>query len=104
MGSHCEACFENASRTTVSVDCCEQTTQGLGKPIIFSASPGDILKIDIDFDDFNFYRFTITTEDNSNNNYYEVRSVADFLLLQQALIKKYNLKLNSARPDYRDFW
>lgn len=104
MGSHCEALFENTSKTTISGDYVEQNLKGLGESTEFSASPKETLNIDIEFNDFNFFKFSINTKDGDKANYFEIRSVSDFLMLQQVLIIDYKLKLISARPDYRNFW
>ena len=104
MGSHCEAQFENATKTVISGDYQEQNLEGLEEATIFSVSPGKTFNIDIEFNNFNYFRFSINTKDGDKANYFEVRSVSDFLMLQQVLINDYKLKLISARPDYKKFW
>lgn len=105
MGSNCKAEFINKGKNHLSGFYSEEILNGSGKDVKFSVAPGKILQITIGFGGFNYYSFSINEEsDKGKANYFEIRSIADFLLLQQVLEKRYNLELIKARPDYRDFW
>ena len=88
------------------LDITKQNLNGNDETAEFSVDPGEKLQIIMGFRGFNYYSLSINeeSEESRKSNYFEIRSISDFLLLQQVLVKKYNLKLISARPDYRDFW
>lgn len=105
MGSQCSAEFLNEGKNTVSGFYNRIILNGDEETVTFTASPSKKFQIAIGFAGFNYYYMSINQEgDKGKTNYFEIRSVADFLLLEQVLEKKYSLKMLSARPHYKDFW
>ena len=96
--------FTNVSSTKISGNYIQMTIDGGEDPVEFSLDPGQNLFVDLSLSGFCYYTFSINKEgEDGNSDYFEVRSISDFLLLQQFLEKNCKLKLKSARPDYRDF-
>lgn len=70
----------------------------------FHIEPGKKLQLSLDFSGFFYCAFSINEDGgNRKTHYLEIRSTADFLLLEQFLVKNYHLELQNARPDYREF-
>ena len=70
----------------------------------FNVKPGQDLTINIKFNGFCYYSLSIHEDEGERrSNYFEIRSISDFIFLQKALIKGYDLKLIEGRTNYQDF-
>ena len=103
IGSHCIAEFENTSGKKIEGSYTAEILNQTEEPVEYFVLPKDKFIIDMEFVDHSYFRFDIDAGE-LGVNYFEIRSIADFLLLQQVLIKKYKLKLISAQPHYKEFW
>lgn len=105
MGSQCLATFKNKNDFPVSGFYNRVVLNGNDEEITFHVDANKELTISISFGGFDYYYMSIHQEKkDGKNNYFEIRSIADFLLLEQVLEKNYNLELIRGRPNYKDFW
>lgn len=104
MRSILRAEFTNVGNTKIIGSYVKITIEKREEPIKFSLDPGQNLYVDISLSGFCYYAFLINKEgEDGDSDCFEVRSISDFLLLQQYLEKNFKLKFTSGRPNYRDY-
>ena len=104
MGSVCFVKFLNIGRAGLNGFIEKYEINKDNKEQRFSVEPGKDLVINLKFNGFCYYSFLIHEDAGERrSNYFEIRSIADFILLQKALLDGYDLKLIEGRPNYKDF-
>ncbi len=104
MGSVCFVKFLNIGRAGLNGFIEKYELNQDVKEQKFNVKPGQDFVINLKFNGFCYYSLSIHEDEGERrSNYFEIRSIADFIFIQKALMNGYDLKIVEGRPNYQDF-